>query len=256
MITAIMIDNREPEFFQRLKFGGIPSMVTTLETGDVQAVTDDGCTLVFERKTPSDFLNSLKDDRLFPQLTRMTEHRNAQHVNGEQLTYFPYLVITGSFLPGPDGKVTADGRVTGWSYASVMGTILSIQEMGVFVVFANGDMDFEETILRIGKRDRKPSMRILPARPATMLGPKAAFLSSLPGIGLEKMQEILDWSNNNVAHALIGLTDMDIKSPIGLTHRRRLRDLFGLCDGENLEITGTQPIIPVQADLAHLVKEK
>ena len=73
-----MVDNREPEFFQKLKFGGVPTMVTQLETGDVQAVTDDGCTLVFERKTPSDFLNSLKDERLFPQMARMTELRNAQ----------------------------------------------------------------------------------------------------------------------------------------------------------------------------------
>jgi ERCC4-type nuclease len=245
MITAIMIDNREPEYFQHLKFAGVPTMVTLLECGDVQAVTDDGCTLVFERKTPSDFLNSLRDDRLFPQLARMTEIRNANHRMDEPMTYWPYLVITGQFLPNGNGKVTADGRETGWSYASVMGTLLSIQEMGIFVVFANGDLDYEETILRIGKRDRKPKMRILPARPAQILGPKAAFLSSLPGIGIEKMQEILDWSGNNVAHALIGLTDMEIKSPVGLALRRRLRDVLGLQEGENLEIVGTQITEPI-----------
>lgn len=245
MITAIMIDSREPDWVQHLKFGGVPKMVTLLETGDVQAVTDDGCTLVFERKTATDFLNTLKDDRLFPQMQRMTEIRNAQMRMDEPLNYWPYLVITGSFLPGANGKVVADGRETGWSFASVQGTLLSIQEAGVFVTFANGDMDFEDCILRIGKRDRKPSMRILPARPAQMLGPKAAVLSSLPGIGIEKMQEILDWSNNNVAHALIGLTDMSIKSPIGLSVRRRIRDLFGLCEGENIEIVGTEILEPI-----------
>jgi hypothetical protein len=258
MITAIMIDSREPEWIQHLKFGGVPTMVTMLETGDVQAVTDDGCTLVFERKTPSDFLNTLKDERLFPQIARMTEARNAAHRMDEPLTYFPYLVITGSFLPGANGKVTADGRETGWNFAAVMGTILSIQEAGVFVVFANGDLDFEETVLRIGKRDRKPQMRILPARPATMLGPKAAALCSLPGIGIENMQTILDWSNNHLGHALIGLTDMEIKSPIGLSARRRIRDLYGLQEGENIEIVlrGEVNQIPVEGELAHLVKEK
>lgn len=244
-ITAIMIDNREPEFFQTLKFGGVPTMVTQLKVGDIQAVTDDGCTLVFERKTPSDFLNSLRDDRLFPQLARMTEIRNACHRIDEPLTYWPYLIITGQFLPGANGKVAVDGRETGWSFASVMGTLLSIQEMGVFITFCNGDMDYEDCILRIGRRDRKPAMRILPARPTTILGPKAAFLASLPGIGIEKVQELLDWSGNIPAHALIGLTDMDIKSPVGLALRRRLRDVLGLKEGENLEIIGTQITEPI-----------
>lgn len=244
-ITALMIDAREPAWVQALKFGGIPCMVTTLATGDVQAVTDDGCTLVFERKTPTDFLNSLKDERLFPQLTRMTEMRNAQHRMDEPLTYFPYLVITGQFLPNANGKVVADGRETGWRYNAVMGAILSIQEMGIFVVFANGDLDFEDCILRIGKRDRKPKMQILPARPAQMLGPKAAVLCALPGIGIENMQTILDWSGNNLAHALIGLTDMEIKSPIGISVRKRIRDLFGLQETENIEIVGTQMLEPI-----------
>jgi ERCC4-type nuclease len=239
MITAIMIDNREPDFFQRLKFGGVPTMVTMLDSGDIQAVTDDGCTLVFERKTPSDFLNSLKDDRLFVQMARMSEMRTAQS------NYWAYLVITGGLLPNGDNKIVADGRVTGWSFASVQGALLSIQEMGINITYCNGDMDFEDCILRIGKRDRKPEMRILPSRPATMLGPKIAFVSSLPGIGIEKAQDILDWAGNNVAHALIGLTDMEIKSPIGLATRRRLRDVLGLCEGENLEIVGTQITEPI-----------
>lgn len=246
MITAIMVDSREPEYFQRLKFGGVNKWVTTLETGDVQAVTDDGCTLVFERKTPSDFLNSLRDERLFPQLARMTEIRNAQLTMREPLTYWPYLVITGNFLPDANGKVVADGRPTGWSWQSVQGAILSIQELGVFVTFCNGELDFEDCILRIGKRDRKPVMRILPARPAAMLGPKAAFLCSLPGVGIEHAQTILQWSNDNIAHALVGLTDMEIKSPINLGIRRRFRELLGLQEGETLEIIGTQIEEPIE----------
>lgn len=245
MITAIMIDSREPAWVQHLKFGGIPNAVNTLDFGDVLAVADDGHTLIFERKTPSDFLNTLKDDRLFPQLARMTEMKNAEINSGEPITHWPYLIITGSFLPGANGKVVADGRETGWGYASVMGTLLSIQELGVFVVFCNGDMDFEDCILRIGKRDRDPEMKILAPRPAKMLGPKFNFLTGIPDVGIETAQKILECSGDNVAHALIGITDMDIKMPVPVNVRKRFRDMLGLCEGENLEIIGTQIMEPI-----------
>jgi hypothetical protein len=260
-ITAVMIDSREPEYFQKLKFGGVPVMVAMLDTGDVQAVTDDGHTLIVERKTLSDFLNTLKDDRLFPQLARMTEIRNAQIRAGETVTSWPYLIITDPITADHNGKVIADRGVTGWSLASVMGTILSIQELGVFVCFANGQLDYEDCILRIGRRSRSPEMMIArpkekmvinelldeeiiskvkvnlpPARIAKMLTDQANFLLGIPGIGPENTKVILEWSGYNVAQALTGLTDIGIPSPIGLGLRRRIRDLFGLSEGENFEV--------------------
>jgi hypothetical protein len=240
-IVAVTIANTEPDYFKNLKFGGVPKMIDhDPKAFDVLALTDDGCTLVFERKTAGDFLNTLKEERLFPQLARMTEHRNAQHANGEPLTHWAYLIITGQFLPGPDGKVSADGRETGWSFASVQGTILSIEEMGVFIVWCNGDTDFEDCILRIGKRDRNPQTKITAPRPARNLGPKIDFLTGIPGVGVENAQTILEKSGDNLAHALVGLTGTEIKSPIGLSLRRRFRSLLGLQDCESLEIVGTQ----------------
>lgn len=235
-ITAVLIDSREPDSIKSLKFNGLPTTVTFLETGDVWAVTDDNHTLMIERKTPEDFLGSLKDDRLFPQLARMTEARNNQQLAGQPVTTWPYLVITDVFTADRNGKVITDRGVTGWSFSAVMGAILSIQEMGVFVVFCNGQADYQDCILRLGRRNRTDEMKLLPPRPANILGPKATFLASLPGIGIERVQELLDWSDNNLANALSGITDMTIKAPIGKSLRQNIRALLGLEENQTLEV--------------------
>lgn len=246
-IVALTIANTEPDYFKNLSFGGVPKMIDhDPKAFDVMAIADDGCTLAFERKTATDFLNSLKEDRLFPQLTRLALTRIEQQRMDEQLTYWPYLIITGQFLPGPDGKVTADGRATGWSFEKIQGTLTNIQEMGVFVIFANGDLDYENTILRIGRRNREPQMRILAPRPARMLGPKFDFLTGITDIGIETTQKLLDWSGDNVAQILSGLTDMSIKAPVSLSVRRNFRNMLGLREGESLEVIGTQITEPIR----------
>ena len=235
-ITAIMIDSREPKWVQQLKFGGIPTMVSTLETGDIQAVTDDNHTLIFERKTQDDFLNTLKDQRLFPQLARMVEIRNVQLINGEPATHWAYVVIEEPFTANRNGKVITSRGVTGWSWASLQGTLRSIQHLGIYVEYANGALDFEDCILRIGRSSRNQVMRIMPAKIPNVLGPKATFLASLPGLGVESVQEILAWANDNLSHALSGLTDLSIPAPIGTQRRKTIKTLLGLEDGQSLEV--------------------
>lgn len=235
-ITAVLIDSREPDWIKQLKFNGLPTAVTMLETADIQAVTDDGHELLIERKTPDDFLNTLKDDRLFPQVARMTEKRNAQILAGETPTVWPYLVITDSLASSRDGKVITQRGITGWAFSAVMGAILSIQELGVHVVFCNGDNDFQDCVLRLGRRSRDAKMRIMPAKIPNVLGPKATFLASLPGLGVESVQEILAWSDDNLANALSGLTDLSIPAPIGTQRRKTIKTLLGLEDGQSLEV--------------------
>ena len=40
-INAVMIDSREPEWVQKIDFGA-PTLVSAMETGDVQVITEDG----------------------------------------------------------------------------------------------------------------------------------------------------------------------------------------------------------------------
>lgn len=239
-ISAIMIDSREPTWIKELSFGGIPTAVEFLETGDLWAVTDDGYTIMVERKTPDDFLNSLKDDRLLPQLTKLSERRHIQQESGQALTFFPYLVITDMFYRSSNGHVNTQERGdTNWNWNSVQGILLSIQEMGVFVVFCTGSSDYESCIRRLGERDRKTVMNILPSRQPLQIGQQANFIMGLPGIGAERIVPIMEWCNYRPLDALMGLSDLRLPCPIpgiGEKTRKNIRSFLNLADGLNIEV--------------------
>ena len=235
MISAVIIDSREPAWVQSLNFGGVPKAVAELEAGDVQVVTDDGHTLIVERKTADDLLNSLKDERLFPQMTRITEQRIDQQMMGMPLTSWPYLVITGELRNGPNGKVVTDRGTTGWAYSAIQGALLSIQEMGVFVTFC-AEPDFESMIVRLADRRRDEAyQKILPPRPGIMLGPATSLLAALPGIGPDRAVQLMEWAGN-AGFALAGLTDPEVDCPVGKAIQRRVRQVLGLDAGQYMSI--------------------
>lgn len=229
MITAVMIDSREPEWVQKLDFGA-PSAVIALDYGDLHVLCDDGATLVIERKTPDDLLGTLQDDRLFRQVARMARRDDKNE--------WPYLVITGELRRDKDGKVITDGRGrTGWDWAAVQGALLTVQELGVPVVYAGGDADYAAAAKRLSKRNREGVMPILPPRTPSLLGPAAGLLASLPRIGPTKAMELLKWSGGNLAWAIVALTDPELENcPIGQADRRHIRRLFGLRDEQEMGI--------------------
>lgn len=218
VISAVVIDSREPEWVQALTFGGLPTSVMQLDAGDLMAVTDDGHTLLIERKTPDDFLNTLRDDRLFPQMAGLSRLR-MQNLGGECLLTWPYLVITDSFLVGPSGKVITARGETGWGHTAIEGALLTVQEMGVYVAHCAGDNDYEAFVLALGRRKRTPTIQILPARSPRQLGREYAVLEQL-GIGPDRatilfkecntLADILNLINSDVPN-LPGLTRTDYK---------------------------------------------
>lgn len=220
-ILAVMVDQREPEWVQRLKFGGVPTTVTLLDTGDLHIAAGDGTLILVERKTPDDFLGTLRDERLFPQCANMLG-----------LTRWAYLVITGEFRRGPGGKVVTD-RETGWNYAAVQGALLSLQEMGIFVVFSGGEQDYETCILRLADRKHDPQLLLAPARPHSSLGLAEAFLCGLPGMGPERARHLMDYCGT-AKMALMALTDGKPIPGIPSNVQRNARMMLGLIDGEYL----------------------
>lgn len=231
MIQSVMIDQREPEHVKNIRFGGVPVAVTMLPAGDIWVATSDGAMLCIERKTPDDFLSSLRENRVFSQCAALREH-----------TPWAYLLITGPFLRGADNHVIT-GRLTGWDYNAVQGALLTIQEMGVGVLHASGEHDLEGAITRLANRKRDV-VRVQPARRTHVLSDSEAIIASLPGIGVERLDAInATWPLNECAYmALCALTDYDPDAwdlpgiSKGIT--RRIRQVLGL--PQNVYLTPTR----------------
>ncbi len=222
-LSAIIIDQREPDWVKKLTFGGLPTSIAMLDQSDVMAATDDGQMLLVERKTPADFLNSLRDERVLLQLANML-----------LISRWSYLLVTGEFLRGPDGKVVIDRGETGWSWTSLQGALLTVQEMGVFVSFCAGDTDFEAAILRLGNRDRKPTLELGPAKNTRVLNVSEGIIASLPGIGVERMHQVMDYCGT-AGWALVALTDAESNIPgIPVNVKNRVRAALGLKDDQQL----------------------
>ncbi|MEA4811189.1 MAG: ERCC4 domain-containing protein [Anaerolineaceae bacterium] len=237
-ISAVVIDSREPTWVQRLTFGGVPTVVDCLEYGDLQVLCDDGATLIIERKTPDDFLGSLDDNRVLIQAATISKQRQIAQLNPKSRdTIWPYLVITGTFMPASDGKTITQRGVTGWKWRSVMGALLSIQEMGTPVVFAADDADYEKLVISLSNRSHKSVEQILPPKLFTLLSPGQAVVAALPGIGIERLKTVMIYANDDPARAIAELTDPD-KEYAGIPKavNKQIRSALKLQPGERLEV--------------------
>lgn len=227
-LLSVIVDSREPAWCQTLTFGGASTSVGMLDAGDLLAICDDAV-LTIERKEASDFLNTLRDGRLFPQFARMRE-----------VSPWAYLVLVGAIERNVINDTCAvDGRQTSWKWASVQGALLTAQEMGIAIVECVGDRDYEETILRLANRDRSP-MRIHPPRDASLVSEAEAILGALPGIGPDRADALVKYAGSP-AWALQYLTDdsrlNDDRVPgVGAGTKRRVRKAFGLEDWQALAV--------------------
>lgn len=225
-IAMVRIDSREPSWVKNLTFGGLALPAELLPNCDLEIWTDDGHVISIERKTPDDFLHTLSGERLFPQMDRLVEDRLNDQLNSRPVTHWPYLMITGELGCSHEGHVITERGETGWSWASVQGALLVVQEMGVFVTYCRNDADYEAAAIRLVNRPRS-ALKILPARPAQNLGAQAQFLCGLPGIGIESFAPIMEWAGGNLAHALVGLTDDEIPGPVSALKRKKIIGFLG-----------------------------
>lgn len=228
-----MIDTNEiatAPWINGLMFDGAPRIVTKLDHGDIWATTDNNDMVCIERKTPSDLLNSIKDNHIFRQVAGMRTH-----------TPWAYVVVTGTLTATAAGKVIADERVTGWDWNAVQGALIDIQEMGVRVVYCLNSAEYEPTVLRLCGRERGKEKVIEPTAQPRIMSPGETLLCSLPGIGWDRAQALLTEFENRPAYALAWLTWFGFQSDvqiagIGKGVKTNVRRALGLGDTDVLEV--------------------
>ncbi len=229
-ILSVIIDSREPDWYKKNKFDGVPVMVQTLDAGDYWVATDDNKILVIERKSPDDFVESVIDGRLFAQAAKM----QALAESG----YWPYIIITGQIQRMSDGNCFT-GRERKFSWNAIQGAKLSMQELGVFVYECNSNSDFENAVKRIAERSREEDKLTAPKRKARLANKQVEVLSGLPGVSIEKAELILKYCGT-AAWALTALTnDVEtFKIPgVGPGMKNNIRFALGMEDWQLLTIT-------------------
>ncbi len=152
---------------------------------DFEIACPDGEVVTIERKTPRDLLDSIKDGRLFNQVADMVAK-----------TRWAYVIIEGGFLEVA-GTVAGSravgeynypvvydefGESTAWSWESVQGALLTVQDMGAGVVC---DSDFHGGVKRLVNRSRG-DVKIAPRRHSYTFSPHEAFYMAFDGIGSKK----------------------------------------------------------------------
>jgi ERCC4-type nuclease len=239
-ILAMQIDTREDTWLKNWQaqppaiFQDVPILTVQLENGDARLWCADGTILSVERKTPSDFLNSIPTYHIFDQVARM----QAEYIDTGVL---PYLVITGEIMRNPTtGQCVIAGtrHGEGWNYNAIQGALLTIQEAGVPVIFCGGDAEYAPTLERLASRNHS-QMRINPMKEIIELTPQERVLCAFDGIGPETASEILKRCST-LAWALDYLTDLSPTAPkingVAAGRKQAIIKTMQLEDGNTLAV--------------------
>jgi len=219
-MATIFIDSNEPKKYKDLSFGKHTVVVTNLQMGDYKILTDEGQVITIERKTASDFIASIQDGRAYQQAAAMGSLRSQSFEETdfkEPTKFWPYFIITGTFLEN-NGKVETKNGRTGFSYWAAQGARLDIREMGVYIYDVAHDDHFEKAVMTIINRKRDRNIRIVPAKDPVGTGLCAEMLMTLPRIGKKKANDISLYCRGNIADAFCAISDLSFDFDIpGIT---------------------------------------
>ena len=208
---------------------GCPVSKDRLLVGDAWAAAQD-TVLVAERKTMSDLLASIRDGRLFTQAAAMVE-----------VSAWSYEVVTE--LPVVrSGCVWAGGKLTAWKWSSVQGALMTLQDIGVQVVFwSNSHQGYADALKFLADRDRGP-VKVHPQKRDVVMQSRAeAILCALPGISDNRATTLLEHCGTT-AFALAHLTGNggDPVPGIGPGIKAAVKQALGLDDDLRLDVTGME----------------
>ncbi|RLE57987.1 MAG: hypothetical protein DRJ40_01920 [Thermoprotei archaeon] len=155
----------------RRNFGCVV-VVRDLEVGDY--VLSERCAV--ERKTWADFINSIKDGRVFDQAKRL---RDAYKI--------PILVVEGSLRYAL--------KFTEMHINSIYGALATLARMGISVIPSSSKEDTARILYVLARQEQGEEKRRVTVRTAkkstTIEELQVALLATLPGIGEARARELL-----------------------------------------------------------------
>lgn len=226
-LMRVLIDSREPPWVQGLRWR-MPSAVQALPVGDAWLMVRDAV-LAVERKTLEDFCASIADGRLFAQATEM-----------KQASPWCYEVITDMPIISR-GMLVIKGRPTKWRWSSIRGAMLTLQDIGIGVVFCDGDEGYQETLAWLANRSRS-TVPVKARRDVSMETVAEQILGALPRIGTGRAAALLKHCGS-VAWVLDFLTTSngDGFAGVGPATCTAVRAALGLDSEIELRVTVRRP---------------
>ncbi|ABO08055.1 ERCC4 domain-containing protein [Pyrobaculum calidifontis] len=202
--AVVLVDTREhaSPVLRAIKETGCGVVKTKLEVGDYVAGH-----YVFERKSASDFVNSIIDGRLFDQAERLK-------ASGLK----PLVVI--------EGDLWAELEFRKISPNAVLGAQLGLYAMGVGVVYVRDESQTGALVCLAAKKGqggvKVPSVK----KSVDVKRLQIVFLSSLPGVGPRRAEELLRRYGSPL-NALLNYKSWDIDTKRHALIKRVLETPYG-----------------------------
>lgn len=215
----IIADSREPDELIDL----LGATRLTMPVGDYRLFAYGDKTVLIERKTASDFLNSISDGRLQTQLRSLVQE-----------SAYPILLLEGQFYPSQDGMVSIDNRDTKWRYDSVMNFIMTLQLSGVYVVNTVSMQATVQAIVSLEEYFKKKDHTALNRHPILSIFPddpneqRIQFMSQIPGIGRKLATQIIGRFVCPMDFLILSESQMRLVPGVGSQRAKKLQEfLYG-----------------------------
>ncbi len=202
---VIIVDTRETQsaVVRHLALKDINVVLKTLPVGDYVLSENVG----IERKTDSDFVDSLRDGRLFDELHNLSQN-----------FYTPLLILEGNPI-----------IQSGYSKPAILGALASIViNMRISVLYTDSSentADLLDALLKKVHQDKTSSKKVYTKKTSTEAEAQEQIVSGIPGINLYRAQELLTAfsSVENIFNA--DVEDLEKVSGIGKKTAKKIREI-------------------------------
>ena len=169
-MTTILLDTRESTETKEILGLFLNSEEVTLEIGDI--LYDDS--ICFEHKTPSDFIASVFDGRLFTQIKAMGN--NYPH---------SYVLVSGTLTDVLEIAESIN------RYSSILAAVCSCYVRNCPVIFCDTLVNLAEVVKILGEKLTDGKTRSCPIQKIRMTDLKLQFICSLPNINEKRGEALL-----------------------------------------------------------------